>query len=356
MPIPPLVDPNPSPRLTTLSHGGGCGCKIAPGLLAELLRDGPVLPMPAQLLVGRDGSDDAAIYQIDDERAIVATTDFFMPIVDDPFDFGRIAAANALSDLYAMGARPMFALAIVGMPIKTLTPATIRTILHGGEASCAAAGIPIAGGHSIDSAEPIYGLAAIGIIEPAHIKRNAGASAGDILVLGKPLGIGVYSAALKQRRLDAAGYRELIDATTRLNLAGTTLARLDAVHAMTDVTGFGLLGHSLEMCRGSGLRAELEVESIPLLPQTRILAEAGCLTGASRRNWQSYETEVTLEHGLDPIWPPLLSDPQTSGGLLVACAESALDTVLAAFTETGLGQARPIGRLAHGPARVHVRA
>ncbi|MBN8482640.1 MAG: selenide, water dikinase SelD [Xanthomonadales bacterium] len=335
----------PIPRLTALSHGGGCGCKIAPGVLAGLLKDMPVTPF-ADLLVGRETSDDAAVYRINDEQAIVATTDFFMPIVDDPFDFGRIAATNAISDIYAMGARPLFALAIVGMPIDTLPGETIRAILQGGEAVCAAAGIPVAGGHSIDSVEPIYGLAVIGVVHPERVRRNDRARAGDVLVLGKPLGVGLYSAAHRKDRLDAAGYAELIDTTTRLNTPGIELATLGGVHAMTDVTGFGLLGHLLELCRGSGLDAHLDAWAIPLLAQTRAFAEAGIATGASKRNWQAYGDEVRIDASLDAAWRTVLTDPQTSGGLLVACAADAVGDVIARFDAAGFRAARAIGTLA----------
>ncbi|HSE11534.1 MAG TPA: selenide, water dikinase SelD, partial [Rudaea sp.] len=251
------------PRLTSLSHGGGCGCKIAPGVLADLLkRSTPALQFP-QLLVGTETADDAAVYRINDDQAIIATTDFFMPIVDDPFDFGRISATNALSDVYAMGGTPLMALALVAMPIKVLPPEVIREILRGGESICAEAGIPIAGGHSIDSVEPVYGLAAIGVVDPKNVKRNCAALAGDVLILGKPLGVGILSAALKNGRLDAAGYRAMIDTTVKLNRVGADLAKLPGVHAMTDVTGFGLLGHLLEMCRGSGLGAHLRMNDVP---------------------------------------------------------------------------------------------
>ena len=246
------------PRLTSLSHGGGCGCKISPGVLAELLRGSAPGAHYDDLLVGTETSDDAAVYRLNDGQAIVSTTDFFMPIVDDPFDFGRIAATNALSDIYAMGARPLLALAIVGMPINTLSHDAIRDILRGGEAVCAQAGIPIAGGHSIDSVEPIYGLAVTGVVDPKKVKRNSQARAGDLLVLGKPLGVGIFSAAFKQEKLDEAAYRVMIDTTTQLNVPGMELANLAGVHAMTDVTGFGLLGHLLEVCRGSGLGAQIE--------------------------------------------------------------------------------------------------
>jgi len=332
-------------RLTSLAHGGGCGCKIAPGVLSELLRGVPVLPAPAELLVGRENSDDAAVYRLDDRQAIVATTDFFMPIVDDPFDFGRIAATNALSDLYAMGARPLFA----------LPQDPIRGILQGGEGACADAGIVVAGGHSIDSVEPIYGLVAIGVLDPQRLKRNADARAGDVLVLGKPLGVGVYSSALKKEVLDADGYRQMIASTTRLNTVGVPLAALDGVHAMTDVTGFGLLGHLLEVCRASGVAAEVDSAQVPLLPQALELLQRGCVTGASNRNWASYGTEVRFADGLPAHWQPLLTDPQTSGGLLVSCAPEAADAVLACFHDAGFGQAAVVGRLSEGAPGVSVR-
>jgi selenide,water dikinase len=341
----------PAPRLTSLSHGGGCGCKIAPGVLADLLRES--LPARhAALLVGREGADDAAVYRLDDDKAIVATTDFFMPIVDDPFDFGRIAATNALSDVYAMGGTPILALALVAMPVAQLAPETIRAILKGGEAACAAAGIPVAGGHSIDSVEPIYGLAALGLVHPARVLRNAGARAGDVLVLGKPLGVGVYAAALKKDALDAAGYAELIATTTRLNAVGTALAALDGVHAMTDVTGFGLLGHLLEVCRASGVAARIGMRRLPLLAQARTLAAAGFVTGASARNWASYGSEVDVGDAVDAATRALLCDPQTSGGLLVACAPEAAGEVLGCFARAGFGDAAVIGECAAGAPRV----
>ena len=344
------------PRLTSLAHGGGCGCKIAPGVLSELLRGVPLFPASADLLVGRETSDDAAVYRLNDRQAVVATTDFFMPIVDDPFDFGRIAATNALSDLYAMGATPLFALAIVGMPINTMPHATIREILRGGERACADAGIAVAGGHSIDSVEPIYGLAAIGVVDPLHLKRNAGARAGDVLVLGKPLGVGIYSAAVKKGLLDDDGYREMVDTTTRLNVAGMRLARLEGVHAMTDVTGFGLLGHLLELCRASTVAATVNVDRVPLLSQVPALQAQGCVTGASNRNWQSYGADVRMANDLAAQWQPLLTDPQTSGGLLVACAPDAVREVLDAFRETGFAQAAVIGAVQGGEPVVQVLA
>ncbi|BAN25366.1 selenide, water dikinase SelD [Caballeronia insecticola] len=346
-----------SPRLTSLSHGGGCGCKIAPGVLADLLKRAAPLPAFPDLLVGNDTADDAAVYRLNDEQAIVATTDFFMPIVDDPFDFGRIAATNALSDVYAMGGKPILALALVGMPINVLPHEVIAQVLKGGEAVCAEAGIPVAGGHSIDSVEPIYGLAAIGIVHPSRVKRNAAARAGDVLVLGKPLGVGVLSAALKKDKLDATGYAAMIAATTKLNRPGAELARLDGVHALTDVTGFGLLGHTLELARGARLTARIRYADLPWLPQVREFVRAGIYTGASGRNWNAYGADVTLgafaDASLDEA-RALLTDPQTSGGLLVSCAPEAVNDVLAIFRADGFDDAAVIGEMVDGASRVDV--
>ena len=347
-------EPAAVPRLTSLSHGGGCGCKIAPGVLAELLREAAPLLPPAALLVGRETSDDAAVYRLNDAQAIVATTDFFMPIVDDPNDFGRIAATNALSDVYAMGGQPLFALAIVGMPVAVLPPAVIRAILAGGEAVCAAAGIPVAGGHSIDSVEPIYGLVVVGVVAPQELKRNSTGRVGDALVLGKPLGVGILAAAFKQGLLEDAGYRALIDTTTRLNLAGPGLARLPGVHALTDVTGFGLLGHLLEMCRGARLRARVDDLSLPVLPDAARLAAQGVVTGASARNWAACAGEVVLAPGIGATRRALLTDPQTSGGLLVSCAPDTVPAVLAEFRRHGCAEAAVIGRLVEGEVGVEV--
>jgi len=334
------------PRLTSLSHGGGCGCKIAPGVLAELLRDMPAGGGYPDLLVGTETADDAAVFRLNDSQAIVSTTDFFMPIVDDPFDFGRIAASNALSDVYAMGGRPLLALAILGMPINTVSKNTIRDILRGGQTVCRLAGIPVAGGHSIDSVEPIYGLAVTGIVDPLLVKRNSGAQPGDVIVLGKPLGVGIFSAALKKGLLPDGGYRAMIEVTTQLNLPGEALARTGGVHAMTDVTGFGLLGHLLEMCRGSSLAACIESGRLPLLPGVLELARAGITTGASSRNWQSYGDEVRLAPPIDSAMRAVLTDPQTSGGLLVACSPEAASSVLEIFCKSGFERATVIGRFA----------
>jgi selenide,water dikinase len=335
----------PSPRLTSLSHGGGCGCKIAPGVLSEILRSTTAMPLPPELLVGIETADDAAVYKLNEHQALVATTDFFMPIVDDPFEFGRIAATNAISDVYAMGAQPIMALALVGMPVNVLPLSVIGKILDGGQSVCRAAGIPIAGGHTIDSVEPIYGLVALGLAHPDHIKRNADAKVGDVLVLGKPIGVGILSAALKKEMLPDVGYKAMIDNTTKLNTAGPDLARLKGVHALTDITGFGLAGHLLEMARGAKCTIELDWNSVPLLPGVRELAEQGCITGASGRNWQGYGAEVSLPENFASVDQSLITDPQTSGGLLVACAPGEVPQVMAAFKQHGFDHAAVIGQV-----------
>ncbi len=346
------------PRLTSLSHGGGCGCKIAPDVLSNILKNISAMPVPPQLLVGIETADDAAVYQLNDEQALIATTDFFMPIVDDPFDFGRIAATNAISDVYAMGGTPIMALALVGMPVKVLPPETIGKILEGGQSVCREAGIPIAGGHTIDSVEPIYGLVALGLVHPKRIKRNADARIGDRLVLGKPLGVGVLSAALKKNALSSEGYAQMIANTTQLNTPGAALSALSGVHAMTDVTGFGLAGHALEMARGSQHTVELQMHQVPLLHGVRELAEQGMLTGASGRNWSAYGHEVELGSHCNAIDQALLTDPQTSGGLLVVCAPESVADVLAIFAQHGFAQPCEIGEVceaAAGGARLIVR-
>jgi selenide,water dikinase len=342
-------------RLTSLAHGGGCGCKIAPGVLQQILAETPAAAPFANLLVGVETSDDAAVWKLSDDQALVATTDFFMPVVDDPFDFGRIAATNALSDVYAMGGRPILALAIVGMPVDKLPVETIRAILSGGAAVCAEAGIPIAGGHSIDSLEPIYGLVALGLVHPDRVLTNRQARAGDVLILGKALGVGILSAAFKQARLDAEGYAALVRSTTQLNSVGPELATLAGVRAMTDVTGFGLLGHALEMARGSGLTVEIEAEAPAVLPGALVLAQAGVRTGASVRNWASYGGSVRGAEALPDWRRDLLCDPQTSGGLLVAAAPEAADEVLNLLRARGF-DATAVGRFREGPAEVALRS
>ena len=341
-------------RLTSLAHGGGCGCKIAPGVLTEILKKAHVRLPPAALLVGTENNEDAAVYKLNERQAIVATTDFFTPIVDDPYDFGRIAATNAISDVYAMGAQPIFALGLLGMPINTLPLEVIQRITEGGEAVCAEAGIPVAGGHSIDTVEPIYGLVVLGLVHPDKVKRNNAARAGDVLILGKPLGVGILSAALKQGKLADAGYERMLHYTTLLNRPGVEFAELPGVHALTDVTGFGLAGHLLELCRGAGVRAELRFGDLPFIPEAVELVKAGVYTGASTRNWAGYGSEVSLAPGMHDWQRHLLTDPQTSGGLLVACAPEAEAEVLAIFRRHGFADARVIGRCAHGAPGIAV--
>jgi selenide,water dikinase len=350
--ISPEATPTPV-RLTSLAHGGGCGCKLAPAVLQSILKGMPATAAFSNLMVGTDTSDDAAVWRLNDSQALVATTDFFMPVVDDPFDFGRIAATNALSDVYAMGGTPILALAIVGMPIDKLAPETIRAILEGGASVCAAAGVPVAGGHSIDSVEPIYGLVALGLVHPGKVLTNRTARAGDVLILTKPLGVGVLSAAFKQERLDAAGYAALIASTTQLNAVGAELGGLSGVHAVTDVTGFGLLGHALELARGAGLTAEITAEP-PLLAGVEDLARAGIRTGASGRNWTSYGEAVRLPNDLADWRRDLLTDPQTSGGLLIAVEAGEAEAVLDLVRARGFNAAAAVGRLTEGPAEIRV--
>jgi selenide,water dikinase len=341
-------------KLTQFSHGGGCGCKIAPGVLEQILAKTAPGLIPKDLLVGIETSDDAAVYRLNDRQAIVATTDFFMPIVDDPFDFGAIAATNAISDVYAMGGQPLFALALVGMPVNQIPLEVIRKILEGGESVCARAGIPIAGGHTIDSVEPIYGLVAIGLVDPRNLKRNAGAQPGDKLILGKPLGVGIYSAALKKGRLDERGYAAMIASTTKLNTPGTRLGQMDEVHALTDVTGFGLLGHTLEIAKGSGAAARIDWKSVPLLEHAMEFTREGIMTGASGRNWSGYGSRVKLGAQLGEVEKALLTDPQTSGGLLVACSPEACDAVLEVFRSEGFDDPAVIGEIVAGAPEVRV--
>jgi selenide,water dikinase len=342
-------------RLTSLAHGGGCGCKLSPAVLREILAGMPAPAPFANLLVGTETADDAAVWRLNDSQALVATTDFFMPVVDDPRDFGRIAATNALSDVYAMGGTPIFALAIVGMPVARLPAETIAAILAGGAEVCAAAGIPVAGGHSIDSVEPIYGLVALGLVHPDRLFKNSGARACDELILTKALGVGILSAGFKQERLDAEGYAAMIASTTQLNTLGAHLAGIDGVHAVTDVTGFGLLGHGLEMCRGSGLAAEIDARALPLLSGVEALARAGVRTGASTRNWESYGAEVTLPADLPDWRRDLLTDPQTSGGLLIAVAPEAADRVMALAAEMGFDRTARVGRMVDKGSGITVR-
>jgi selenide, water dikinase len=341
-------------RLTDLAHGGGCGCKLAPSVLQQLLADQPAAAPYAQLLVGTETGDDAAVWQIDDKTCVIATTDFFMPVVDDPRDFGRIAAANALSDVYAMGGRPIMALAILGMPLGKLPLDAVRLILEGGASICAEAGIPVAGGHSIDAVEPIYGLAVIGLCHPDNVRRNSGARPGDALILTKGIGVGIYSAAFKKRALPDDAYAEMIASTTLLNRVGNVLSQDDDVHGITDVTGFGLLGHALELARGGGVQVTIEQNRIPLLAQAERLAQAGYITGASGRNWESYGDQVILPPDLAPWRRALLTDPQTSGGLLVACLAERAESLRAMIEAAGYPRASIIGSVMDGEPAVRI--
>jgi selenide, water dikinase len=344
----------PQVRLTSLAHGGGCGCKLAPNVLQQLLSGHPTINPYKQLIVGIETGDDAAVWKQDDGTCIIATTDFFMPMVDDPTDFGRIAATNAISDVYAMGGTPILALAILGMPLGKLPVAIARDILTGGGAACAGAGIPVAGGHSIDTAEPIYGLAVVGTARPGQVRRNAGARPGDALILTKAIGVGIYANALRKGELDHAGYAEMLASTTLLNRVGATMGTRAAVHAMTDVTGFGLLGHGLEMARASDVTLRISSRAVPFLSRARLFAEAEHVTGASHRNWDSYGVGITLPDGFpDPV-RHLLTDAQTSGGLLISCAENEAEDTVAFIRHAGYPMASIIGSVAEGPARIEV--
>lgn len=343
-------------RLTSLAHGGGCGCKLAPAVLQELLADQPAASPFRQLLVGTETGDDAAVWQLDDDTCVIATTDFFMPVVDDPFDFGRIAATNAISDVYAMGGKPIMALAILGMPLGKVSVEIVREILKGGASVCASAGIPVAGGHSIDAPEPIYGLAVIGTCRPEQLRRNSGAKPGDAVILTKPIGVGVYSAAIKKGELDGAGYAEMIATTTLLNRIGAELSGDADVHAITDVTGFGLLGHGLELARGSSLSLVIDADRVPFLGEAERLAQAGFITGASKRNWASYGTDVKLPAGIAEWRRDLLADPQTSGGLLIACAPEKAEEIAGRIVAAGYPSARIVGRVEAGEPGVRVTA
>lgn len=335
-------------RLSSMAHGGGCGCKLSPGVLSALLADMPKVQPYKQLLVGTETGDDAAVWQIDERTCLISTTDFFTPMVDEPRDFGRIAATNAISDVYAMGGKPIFALAILGMPLGKIAPEQVREILEGGREVCAAAGIPVAGGHSIDTPEPIYGLAVNGLCAPSELRRNCDAKVGDAVILTKPVGVGIYSAAFKKDALSATDYADMIATMTRLNRIGAELAKNPDVHAMTDVTGFGVLGHGLEMARGSGLKLILKSDALPLLPRAGDLAQEGFLTGASGRNWESYGHEVAVPSAY-PLWQRhVLTDPQTSGGLLIACAATHAESILRSIQTDGYVEASIIGELIPG--------
>lgn len=345
-------------RLTQFSKGGGCGCKIAPSVLQQMLATGDKGSFP-HLLVGNESSDDAAVYLLNDDTAVVSTTDFFMPIVDNPFDFGRIAAANSISDVYAMGGRPIMAIAVLGWPVAKLSPAVAQQVLEGGRAICREAGIPLAGGHTIDSLEPIFGLAVTGTLSPKNLKKNNGAREGDLLFLTKPLGVGVMATAVKRELLKEGHYRILLKQLTTLNSVGEALGKMEGVHAMTDVTGFGLLGHLTEMADGSSVSAEVSLAAIKKVEGFDEYLQLKTIPGATARNWNSYGAGVAFQDGLgDSTLVNLLADPQTNGGLLVAVDEKAVDELKGVFLKYNLqDHLAPIGRIVtRGEKTVLVKA
>lgn len=345
-------------RLTQFSKGGGCGCKIAPSVLQQMLATGDKGFFP-QLLVGNESSDDAAVYLLNEDTAIASTTDFFMPIVDNPFDFGRIAAANSISDVYAMGGRPVMAIAVLGWPVAKLPPAVAQQVLEGGRAICREAGIPLAGGHTIDSLEPIFGLAVTGTVSPKNLKKNNGAWEGDLLFLTKPLGVGVMATAVKRELLKEEHYRILLKQLTTLNSVGEALGKMEAVHAMTDVTGFGLLGHLTEMANGSNLSAEVSLAAIKKVEGFDEYLQLKTIPGATARNWNSYGAGIAFQEDLnDPALINLLADPQTNGGLLVAVDEMAVDELKEVFLKYSLeDHLAPIGRcIKRGEKAIVVKA
>ncbi len=341
-------------KLTSLSSGGGCGCKIPPNILKKITNSFVNLPLPKEFLVGINSSDDAAVYKIDDEKALVFTTDFFMPIVDDPFDFGKIAATNAISDIYAMGGNPLMALAIVAMPVNKLSTEIINKILEGGKVICEEAGISIVGGHSIKALEPIYGLAVLGIVHPSKIKKNNNAKIGDKLILSKPLGIGILTSALKKNKLNVSDYNNLINSTTKLNKPGKDLANIKEVNSLTDVTGFGLLGHSREIAFGSKKRIRLFLNEIPFLPNTKNYAAKGFGTAAAISNWETYKFDIELNKELTEVEKNLICDPQTSGGLLVSCNSSVTKKVLTIFQNHGFKDSKVIGEIIEGKSKIEI--
>lgn len=335
-------------KLTQYSHGAGCGCKIAPAMLEQILKGQTTIVNDAKLLVGNASKDDAAVYDLGNGTALIATTDFFMPIVDDAFDFGRIAAANAISDVYAMGGKPLVAIAILGWPVEKLPAELAQQLIAGGRATCDAAGIPLAGGHSIDSTEPIFGLAVTGIVPIENLKQNNTAKEGDVLFLTKPLGVGILSTAQKRGVLTPELQPLMVEQMAKLNSIGEALGKTKGVHAMTDVTGFGLLGHLIEMADGSGLSAELYYNKLQILDGAKEYLAQRIVPDATYRNWNSYSTQVGFETGIDVMQAfSILPDPQTNGGMLISVAPESVDEVTALFKANGLeGFIEPIGRIA----------
>lgn len=344
-------------KLTQYSHGAGCGCKIAPAVLEQILKGQTTTVNDAKLLVGNASKDDAAVYDLGNGTALISTTDFFMPIVDDAFDFGRIAAANAISDVYAMGGKPLVAIAILGWPVEKLPAELAQQLIAGGRATCDAAGIPLAGGHSIDSTEPIFGLAVTGIVPIENLKQNNTAKEGDILFLTKPLGVGILSTAQKRGVLTPELQAVMTEQMAKLNTIGEALGKIKGVHAMTDVTGFGLLGHLIEMADGSGLGAEVYYNKLQILDGAKEYLAQRIVPDATYRNWNSYSTQVGFETGVDVMQAfSILPDPQTNGGLLISVAPETVDEVKALFGANGLsGFIEPIGKMtAKGEKMVRV--
>jgi len=334
-------------KLTQYAHGAGCGCKIAPAVLEEILRTDMPAIKDDKLLVGNSNKDDAAVYDMGNGTALVSTTDFFMPIVDDAYDFGRIASANAISDVYAMGGKPLVAIAILGWPVEKLPAALAQKVLDGARAICAEAGIPLAGGHSVDTTEPVFGLSVNGILAIEHLKQNNTAKEGDHLLLTKALGTGILSTAQKRGLLKEEELRVLTAQMTQLNKAGEALGRIKGVHAMTDVTGFGLLGHLIEMAEGSGLSAEIYYSKLQVLPGAREYLAQRVIPDATYRNWNSYSAKTAFEPGVNVMEAfSLLPDPQTNGGLLISVSDEALDDVLSVLNEYHLQEHTvPIGKM-----------
>jgi selenide,water dikinase len=328
-------------KLTEYSHGAGCGCKIAPQVLDTILKSQIIQPDDGNLLVGNSSKDDAAVYDLGDGTAVISTTDFFMPIADDPFTFGRIAAANAISDIYAMGGVPLMAIAILGWPISKLSPEVAQQVVDGGRDLCREAGILLAGGHSIDSPEPIFGLAVTGRVTIENMKQNNTARAGDLLYLTKPVGVGILTTAQKQKKLTEGHENIAIENMCKLNSVGAELGKIEGVNAMTDVTGFGLMGHLSEVCQGSGVAADIQLDRIPTLPHVMDYLSKGCIPGGTLRNYASYGH---LLGAMDESVQHLLCDPQTSGGLLISVAASAQQEVEALLNAQGL-YAESIGQL-----------
>jgi len=342
LPSDSLPMPTEPIRLTQFSHGAGCGCKIAPAVLEQVLQSELGSFPDPRLLVGYGSKDDAAVFDIGQGRALISTTDFFSPIVDDAFDFGRIAATNSLSDVYAMGGKPLLAIAILGWPVEKLPPELAARVLDGGRSICHQAGIALAGGHSIDAPEPFFGLAVTGEAPAAHIKRNDTAQAGDALLLTKPIGLGILATAMKRGVMDPSHAGIGTDVMTRLNTAGAMLGELTGVHALTDVTGFGLLGHLLEVCEGSGLRARVDFNSVPVIPEARTYLQQGCYPDGAFRNWKSINAKVAGASTMGRML--LLSDPQTSGGLLIAAAQDSTAAIMDICAQHGTPAAL-IGRM-----------